>query len=105
VKLSMKWLLRHRQTKGAETDRPFLQMSNPALYSTHCNSGERLITGESDQFMELLEGDWKENAKFTLFKFPTMEHLNGFWNSEEYQAIKHLRTDNTPPNFRLQLMQ
>jgi len=26
VKLSMKWLLRHRQTKGAETDRPFLQM-------------------------------------------------------------------------------
>jgi len=34
VKLSMKWLLRHRQTKGAETDRPFLQMSNPALYST-----------------------------------------------------------------------
>jgi len=64
-----------------------------------------LIAGESDQFMELLEGDWKENAKFTLFKFPTMEHLNGFWNSEEYQAIKHLRTDNTPPNFRLQLMQ
>jgi len=34
VKLSMKWLLRHRQTKGAETDRPFLQMIKPALYST-----------------------------------------------------------------------
>ena len=34
VKLSMKWLLRHRQTKGTETDRPFLQMSKPVLYST-----------------------------------------------------------------------
>ena len=34
VKLSMKWLLKHRQTKGAETDRLFLQMIKPALYST-----------------------------------------------------------------------
>ena len=34
VKSSMEWLLRHRQTKGAETDRPFLQMVKPALYST-----------------------------------------------------------------------
>ncbi len=34
MKLSMKGLLMHRQTKGAETDRPFLQMIKPALYST-----------------------------------------------------------------------
>ena len=34
VTLSMEWLLRHRRTKGAETDRPFLPMRKPALYST-----------------------------------------------------------------------
>ena len=61
--------------------------------------GELLIAGESDQLMEFFEGEWKENAKFTLFKFPSMEDLKGFWHSEEYQAIKHLRTENTPPNF------
>ena len=46
VKLSMKWLLRHRQTKGAETDRPFLQMSNPALYST---SNSQALSGRGDK--------------------------------------------------------
>ncbi len=33
VKLSMKRLLKHHQTKEAETDGPFLQMTKPALYS------------------------------------------------------------------------
>lgn len=61
--------------------------------------GELLVAGESDQFMEFLEGEWKEHAKFTLFRFPSMEYLGGFRYSEEYQAIKHLRTENTPPNF------
>ena len=75
---------------------PYGEAAHPILDKYE---GELLIAGESNQLMELLEGDWKENAKFTLFKFPTMEHLKGFWNSGEYQAIKHLRTDNTPPNF------
>jgi len=61
--------------------------------------GELLVAGETDQFMELFEGEWKKHAKFTLFKFPSMEHLRNFWNSEEYQAAKHLRTEKTPPNF------
>ena len=28
-------LMRHRQTKGAETDRSWLSLDKPALYSTH----------------------------------------------------------------------
>lgn len=63
------------------------------------HGGELLIAGETEQEMELLEGDWKQDAKFTLFRFPSMEHLRAFWYSEEYQAVKHLRTDATPPNF------
>ena len=54
---------------------------------------ELLVAGESNQPLEFFEGDWKENAKFALFKFPTVERLKGFWSSEEHQAIKHLRFD------------
>ncbi len=60
---------------------------------------ELLIAGEPHQFMDHYEGSWKEGARFTLFRFPSMEALQGFWNSEEYQAVKHLRTDAVPPNF------
>lgn len=49
--------------------------------------------------MDHFEGEWKDNARFTLFKFPSMEALKGFWRSDEYQAVKHLRTDVIPPNF------
>ncbi len=34
VNLVMPRLLRHRQTKGTEIDRPRLKLGNPALYST-----------------------------------------------------------------------
>lgn len=73
---------------------PYGEAAHPILEKF---KGELLIAGESNQFMELFEGDWKENAKFTLFKFPSMEHLKDFW----HQAIKHLRIDNTAPNFTL----
>ena len=58
-----------------------------------------LVAGETEQLMDFFEGDWQKDAKFTLFKFPSLKHLKEFWHSEEYQAIKHLRTENTPPNF------
>jgi len=61
--------------------------------------GELLVAGETGQFMQHYEGEWKENARFTLFKFPSIEHLQRFWKSDEYQSIKHLRTDIIPPNF------
>ena len=61
--------------------------------------GELLVAGETLQLLEHFEGNWNKGAKFTLFKFPSMEHLQGFWHSKEYQSIKHLRTDVIPPNF------
>jgi uncharacterized protein (DUF1330 family) len=60
---------------------------------------ELLIAGSGTQFMAHFEGEWKEGACFILFKFPSMEALQSFWNSPEYQAVKHLRTDATQPNF------
>ena len=61
--------------------------------------GEILIAGSSDQFMDRFEGEWKTDARFTLFRFPSMAALQTCWNSPEYQAIKHLRTEVIPPNF------
>lgn len=75
---------------------PYGEEAHPILEKYQ---GELLVAGETEQFMEMLEGEWKKDAKFTLFKFPSMKHLRGFWYSEEYQSVKHLRIDNTPPNF------
>jgi uncharacterized protein (DUF1330 family) len=61
--------------------------------------GELIVAGETGQALDHFEGSWRENARFTLFRFPSMAALHGFWNSEEYQAIKHLRTEVIPPNF------
>ncbi len=61
--------------------------------------GELIIAGETAQFMDHFEGQWNKNARFTLFRFPSMQALQEFWRSDEYQAVKHLRTDVIPPNF------
>ncbi|WP_166415524.1 DUF1330 domain-containing protein [Cochlodiniinecator piscidefendens] len=61
--------------------------------------GTLLVAGETDQFMDHYEGSWSDGAKFTMFKFPSMQALQSFWNSDDYQAIKHLRTNAIPPNF------
>lgn len=61
--------------------------------------GELLVAGSPQQFLDHYEGEWKDGARFTLFRFPSMEALQEFWHSSAYQAAKHLRTDVTPPNF------
>ncbi len=63
------------------------------------HGGELVVAGEPHQFMDHYEGEWNEGARFTLFRFPSMKALQAFWNSDEYQAVKHLRTDVIPPNF------
>ncbi|MTI02681.1 DUF1330 domain-containing protein [Roseibium sp. RKSG952] len=75
---------------------PYGQATHPIMEKW---GGELIVAGETGQFMDLFEGEWKDDARFTLFRFPSMEALQGFWNSEEYQAVKHLRTDVIPPNF------
>ncbi|GHB40599.1 hypothetical protein GCM10007094_32480 [Pseudovibrio japonicus] len=60
---------------------------------------ELVVFGGPDQPLEHLEGAWNSDAQLTVLRFPSMEALKGFWDSPEYQAIKHLRTDVIPPNF------
>ncbi|RVW01702.1 DUF1330 domain-containing protein [Rhodococcus spongiicola] len=75
---------------------PYVEATHPMIKKY---GGELLIDGTSSQLIDHFEGEWKEGARFTLFRFPSMEALQGFWNSPDYQAVKHLRTDVIPPNF------
>lgn len=71
-----------------------------AVHSLIEKSGaEVLVTGEVNQAMEHFEGEWVKDGSLTIFKFSSMKALLEFWNSPEYQAIKHLRTDVIKPNF------
>lgn len=83
--------------EGHNSLEPYFQAVQPLLKKA---GAELLVAGDSGQVLTQLEGIWpNKNAKFTLFKFPSMEALKAFWFSPEYQAVKHLRTQAIPPNF------
>ncbi|MGV2986500.1 DUF1330 domain-containing protein [Vibrio sp. E150_011] len=76
---------------------PYFDAVHPLLEKS---GAELLIAGSLEQNLEQVEGEWpNSSAKFTLFKFEFMDKLKAFWYSEEYQSIKHLRTNVIPPNF------
>ncbi|MCW8329232.1 DUF1330 domain-containing protein [Photobacterium sp. SDRW27] len=61
---------------------------------------EVLVAGNSEQKVDLLEGRWPGlDAKLSLVRFPSMQHLKDCLNSNEYLVIKHLRTDIIDSNF------
>ena len=86
----------HRRGRLAGGLEPYGNATHPLLEKW---GGELIVAGETSQFMDHYEGEWKENARFTLFRFPSMQALQNFLNSNDYQSIKHLRTDVIPPNF------
>ena len=75
---------------------PYFEAAHPLLEKA---GAEVLVAGEAGQSMNHFEGDWAQDVSLTIFKFPSMEALLGFWNSPEYQAVKPLRTDVIKPNF------
>lgn len=61
---------------------------------------EPMVVGNTQQTVEAFEGNWANaDAKISLIKFPSMQHLKDCFSSEEYKAIKHLRTDVIDTNF------
>ncbi len=62
---------------------------------------EIVAVGMAGQMIRQFEGDWPKDASLSLFRFPSMDALLEFWNSPEYQAIKHLRTDVIAPHFTI----
>lgn len=63
--------------------------------------GELLAAGIKGAYVSTFEGDWPEDTGLTLIRFPSRQHLEDFWSSEEYQAIAGLRTAILPPHFTI----
>lgn len=82
--------------KGHGSIMPYFKAAHPLFEQA---GAEVLVAGEAGQKTHHFEGNWPKDASLTVFKFPSMKALLELWNSPEYQAIKHLRTDVIEPNF------
>lgn len=102
---------------SAEPDKPAYLAASLALPEGHASlmeygkaagpifhqyGAEVLVVGTTEQEIKVLEGEWPDvDNKLSLVKFPSQQALFNCLNSEEYQAIKHLRTAVVDSNFTL----
>lgn len=50
----------------------------------------------------VLEGMWNFPGLVMVYRFPSLEAIHKFWNSEEYQAVKDFRDNGVvDPNFTI----
>ncbi|GGK58811.1 DUF1330 domain-containing protein [Amphritea balenae] len=83
--------------EGHASLQAYAQAAQP-VFQAH--GAEVLMVGTSAQEIEKLEGSWPDtDARLSLIRFPSMQHLKDCFSSEAYKAIKHLRTDIIETNF------
>ena len=51
--------------------------------------GEYVVRGAVES--ECLEGDWPDETKCVISRWPSMDAARAFWNSEAYAEVKKLR--------------
>ena len=61
--------------------------------------GEYIVRGAQSAIT--LEGDWAEEEKVVISKWPSMKAAQKFWNSSEYVEIKKLRLGKARVTVRL----
>lgn len=61
--------------------------------------GEYVARGTGDS--QCLEGDWPDETRLVISKWPSMEQARAFWYSESYSEIKKLRHGNSTVRVRL----
>ena len=61
--------------------------------------GEYVVRGA--QASECLEGDWPDDQKLVISKWPSMQAAQDFWNSAEYTEVKKLRAGKARVKVRL----
>lgn len=80
--------------------RSLIDYAQAAMPIFKAYGAEVLVAGTTEQKIDLLEGQWpNSDAKLSLVKFPSMQHLKDCLNSNEYLSIKYLRTDIINSNF------
>lgn len=63
--------------------------------------GEYIVRGAADT--ECLEGDWPDETKCVISKWPSMAAARAFWDSDAYAEIKKLRLGKA--NVRVRIME
>jgi len=61
--------------------------------------GEYVVRGVKQS--ECLEGDWPDETKVVISKWPSFEAAKTFWNSDAYKDIKKLRLGNATVRVRI----
>ena len=61
--------------------------------------GEYIVRGARRS--ECLEGDWPDETKVVISKWPSFDAAKTFWNSPEYAEAKKLRLGNSTVRVRL----
>lgn len=51
--------------------------------------GEYVTRGQGES--QCLEGDWPDETRLVISKWPSMKQAQAFWNSERYHEIQKLR--------------
>ena len=87
-----------QQPEGHGSLEPYFKEAFPLFMKA---GAELLVAGDKAGKAVLLEAEWPDDAALTIFRFPSMEALTTLWNSPEYKAIKHLRTDVIGSNFTI----
>ena len=81
------YLIANYNITNAEGYQKYIAAVGPTIFS---HGGEILVAGEGSEAIEGSPG-----SVTVVLKFPSKDALRGWYDSAEYQAILHLRTDNT----------
>ncbi|WP_162925241.1 DUF1330 domain-containing protein [Aurantiacibacter odishensis] len=81
------YIIAHYKITDAEGIGNYVEAVMPILTA---HGGEALVVDGDSQVME---GDAPHQS--VVVKFPSVEAAKGFYNSAEYQAVRHFRTDNS----------
>lgn len=79
-----------------------LSVDNPEQLNEYISQAGPLIARAGGELIasgvpEVLEGDWAPK-RFVMARFPSMEKLKDWWNSDAYQALLPMRTDVSESN-------
>jgi len=81
------YLIANYNITNAEEYQKYLAAVGPTIFS---QGGEILVAGEGSEVVEGTPG-----SVTVVLKFPSKQALRSWYDSAEYQAIVHLRIDNT----------
>jgi len=79
-----------------------LSVENPEQLNEYISQAGPLIARAGGELIasgvpEVLEGDWTPK-RFIMARFPSMEILKKWWNSDAYQTLLPMRTDISESN-------